>query len=106
MSVYDHLNEIDARHGFWYDPLFYEGPVPTWPDRDDDESIADYIVRCDVPAMVSTLRAVLEEHRAITVTDGSVICAVCAELTGTYSGGPSTYPCPTVRAIAHALEVE
>ena len=54
------LDQIEARHGTWYDPPMYTGPVAWWPGGLTGEEMADYIGRNDVPRLVAALRAVLD----------------------------------------------
>ena len=116
MSAADRLNEIEARanaatEGPWtpdeyteVDPDgFYELARVIAPDPDGDDWCAigvvhtgilrpdaDFIAhaRTDVPALVATLRAVLELH-----SKQGAFCRTCEAI----------HPCPTARAIEEAL---
>ena len=54
--------------------------------------------RADVPALVAALRAVLDLHQPTEVLGRGSVCPTCDPW--------RPYPCPTVRAVEAALEVE
>lgn len=71
-----------------------------WPSRNataDAEFIAHS--RTDVPALVSALRAVLDVHMEYPDTGKCTECSVAS-----YSIHSVSWPCPTVEAIAAALD--
>ena len=69
----------------------------TWSDADAEFIAAS---RTDLPALLAAVEAVRELHAA----DEDGDCAEC--IRRAQGRGDQSYPCPTVRAITDALEVE
>ena len=78
--------------------------------KDDGRADAEFIARArqDVPALVSALRAVLDLHRpsprwTLMAPEVIQICEPCSNGSHAVSGAV-VHPCPTVAAIAAALD--
>ena len=91
----DRLDEMQDRYAEWHEDRGDHTPAPvteTWSDADHpDESMEHCIVRNDVPALITALRAVLAVHWYDPENEGCGDCRTFAA------------PCDTQRAIAAAL---